>query len=147
MWFRAVYPVQPNGGAMNTDPGLLATVKRDVLREAAFLLDLYTHNPPVAAAFVCALSLAASILMCFVVYMCQWRAAQRRRRENALAVRLAEIAPDDDEWEHEMEKQTNALRAAPSESEDEEAGRVLQNDHTRVRFSPLTRGSGLDQRA
>ena len=94
--------------------------KRDLLREAVFLLNVYTQKPEVVVAFVCAVALAASVLTCLVMYTCQWCAARRRRRENALAVRLAESAPVNDSWEHEMEKQSSMMHAAPPESEDEE---------------------------
>ena len=94
--------------------------KRDLLREAVLLLNIYTQKPQVVATFVSAVALAASVLTCLVMYACQWCAARRRRRENALAVRIAEDAPVNDEWEHQLEKQSAARRAAPAESEDEE---------------------------
>lgn len=84
------------------------------------MLNVYTQKPQVVAAFVSAVALLASILTCLVMYTCQWCAARRRRRENALAVRIAENAPVNDEWEHEVEKQRHVMRAAPAESEDEE---------------------------
>jgi hypothetical protein len=114
VWFHAV--------------GLPATPKQNMLREAVFLLNVSTQQPQVVAAFVCLVALAASTLTCFGVYMCQWCAAQRRRRENALAVRIAENAPQTagDDWEeHEIEKQLEVRRAAPSDSEDEEAEGVV----------------------
>ena len=111
--------------AMNTDnPGLHAPPKRDLLREALFLLNVYTQKPRVVATFLSVVALVASIFTCLIVYTYQYYAARRRRRENALAVRLAENAPVNDEWEFEMEKHIDVMRAAPSESEEEEAERV-----------------------
>jgi hypothetical protein len=96
--------------------------KRDLLREAVFLLNVYTQKPQIVAAFVSTVALLASVLTCLVMYTCQWCAARRRRRENALAVRIAENAPVNDSWEHELEQQRDVLKAAPAESEDEEEG-------------------------
>ena len=97
---------------------------QDVLRETVFVLNVYAENPGFVALFVSFIALAASFLTCSIIKVCNWRTARKRRRENALAVKIAEDAPVNDEWEHQLEKQMEVRRAAPTDSDDDDESSV-----------------------
>lgn len=70
----------------------------------------------VAAAGLAAVALLLAMAICIV-------SSHRRRtrlRENALAVRIAQNAPEDDRDEHEFETRNNIRGAAPGDSDAEE---------------------------
>ena len=93
---------------------------QDFLRETVFVLNVYAGDPSFVGLFISFVALTASFLTCLIIKMCQWRTARKRRRANALAVKIAENAPVNDSWEHEMEKQTEVRRAAPTDSDDDD---------------------------
>lgn len=95
--------------------------ERDLLHEAGVIFNLYNYEPQLLATLVTTVAVVASIMTCFVFYTIQYYRARRRRRENALAVRLAETAPVNDDWDHEVEKQSSIRNAALTESDDDEA--------------------------
>lgn len=113
---------------------------QDFLKELVYVLNLYTKKPAVLAALLASVAAIASTLTCFIMCVYRRYIMRKRRRENALAVRLAETAPVNDDYEHEIERRVEVRSAAPAGSAaEEESEEESAEEESATRVTRVTR--------
>ena len=95
-------------------------------------LQLGIEVDPDTALWVAAGAVAVlAVLVCLLWRIVVEARRRARMRNNALVVRMADEAPEDDEEEHELEKHSDARAAAPGDSDFEDDFGPRKNGTTR----------------
>ena len=109
------------------DMDQLADIIRMAFRDAATQASnaLHTHagvelRPETAAVFSAVALFVAACLLGLGLRATKLLTLRQRRRDNALAVRIAQDAPEDDRDEHEYETRDDVRAAAPGDSDGED---------------------------